>query len=345
MLALGLDNGRLVVVDEATGEEKWAVQAHSQQSLVHVAVPPNGRFVASVGFDDYDWKIWDAWSGKLHRVVATHDGVDFPQTHSSFIGNGLRAVAFSPCGQRLATRDSDGAVVLWDVRTGVEEQRMQGEDGDAWGIAFTADGARVASGTGDMGVDVFDAMTGTLLRLIVERDILTCVSFSPTAISMLATAATGGPIHVWDIDSGDMIREIEGCSVAMYSPDGRTIASSAGEYDVQLMDAESGEMGFRMVGHTDAVLTASWCPYDGTKLASGGDDGTCKVWDSLTGELLRSIDIGGSVSGGSIESVVWGRDWVRDAMAFAMGHHPRLGAESQVLELEEGVVRMILDRV
>ena len=43
----------------------------------------------------------------------------------------------------------------------------------------------------------------------------------------------------------------------------------------------------------------------------------------------------------------WGRDWVQDtqrAMAFAMGHHPRLGGGSQVLDLEVGVVRMILDR-
>jgi hypothetical protein len=42
----------------------------------------------------------------------------------------------------------------------------------------------------------------------------------------------------------------------------------------------------------------------------------------------------------------WGRDWVQDtqkAVAFAMGHHPRLGGGSQVLELEVGVVRMIVD--
>jgi len=32
-------------------------------------------------------------------------------------------------------------------------------------------------------------------------------------------------------------------------------------------------------------------------------------------------------------------------MAFAMGHHPRIGAGSQVLALEAGVVHMILDRV
>ena len=47
-------------------------------------------------------------------------------------------------------------------------------------------------------------------------------------------------------------------------------------------------------------------------------------------------------------SVSWGRDWVRDtqrATAVAMGRHPRLGIWSQFLELEVGVVRMILDRV
>ena len=67
------------------------------------------------------------------------------------------------------------------------------------------------------------------------------------------------------------------------------------------------------------------------------------MWDSSTGELLRSIN-----TGRSVESVVWGHYWVRDtqrAMAFAMGCHPQLGTESQAFELEAGVVQMILDRV
>ena len=68
------------------------------------------------------------------------------------------------------------------------------------------------------------------------------------------------------------------------------------------------------------------------------------MWDTSTGALLRTINAG---DGDAVESVSWGRDWVRDAncVGFAMGHHPRLGTGSQVLELEEGVVRMILDRV
>ena len=38
------------------------------------------------------------------------------------------------------------------------------------------------------------------------------------------------------------------------------------------------------------------------------------------------------------------RDTQRGA-AFAMGHHPWLGERSEVLALDAGVVRMILDRV
>ena len=66
------------------------------------------------------------------------------------------------------------------------------------------------------------------------------------------------------------------------------------------------------------------------------------MWDSSTGALLDTFTFDRK-----IQSVSWGRDWVRDTMcvAFAMGHHPRLGEGSQVLELEVGVMRMIMDRV
>jgi hypothetical protein len=71
-------------------------------------------------------------------------------------------------------------------------------------------------------------------------------------------------------------------------------------------------------------------------------DHTCKVWDLMTGALLRTIDMGAGVC-----TVSWGRDWVRDTQrreAFAMGNTPRLGIESFVQALDEGVVRMVLDR-
>lgn len=48
-----------------------------------------------------------------------------------------------------------------------------------------------------------------------------------------------------------------------------------------------------------------------------------------------------------VESAAYGRDSLRDDKhtAFAMGLHARLGAESYLQPLEEGVVRMVLELV
>ena len=146
-------------------------------------------------------------------------------------------------------------------------------------------------------------------------------------------------------------------SGAVFSPDGRSIATyNRGE--LRLVDAESGILRLRIgtQAHTPAgEINPVWINYfvstacfsmDGSKLASGGRDGACHVWDSSTGALLRTI----TVSPHTLLSLAPGGDWVRWArenlgMAFAMGHHPRLGEGSRVLQLEGGVVRMILDRL
>jgi WD40 repeat protein len=153
--------------------------------------------------------------------------------------------------------------------------------------------------------------------------------------------ATAGEFqaHVWDVERGEKLRTFTGRDFAVFSPDGRTIAIGSDNLrDVNLFDSESGT---KVVTMDAAWARSASFSLDGSKLATGGFDGACKVWGSATGALLRTIEVGAGV-----RSVSWGRGWVRDtqrAMAFAMGHHPRLGAGAQVLELEVGVLRMILD--
>ena len=72
MLALGVGDGRVMLVDGATGEVRWDVQAHASRS--NVAMSPSGRFVASVGFKDENWMLWDVASGAEWMAGAKHDG-------------------------------------------------------------------------------------------------------------------------------------------------------------------------------------------------------------------------------------------------------------------------------
>jgi hypothetical protein len=361
MLALGVVGGRVILVDAATGEERWALQAHAgEYSSTQVAMSPSGRFVASVGFSEENWKLWDASSGAAWMAGARHDGsracicVDelgrrLLQGGCPLVAHtaGLLALALSPCGQRLASGDEDGAVILWDAQTGEAERRIQEGFGTVMSLAFSADGARLACGSWNGSIRVWEAASGALLRTWEQEDDgIHVVQFSPVNTSLLARVMRRGMITLLNVDSGEEIRSFAGRYFVAFAPDGRTIATASannGGRDVRLVNAETGTVRLTLVGHLRPICAAVFSVDDGSKLASASYDDTCKVWDSSTGALLRTIEVGTRIC-----SVSWGRDWVRDTqtgVAFAMGHHPRLGERSEVLALDEGVVRMILDRV
>jgi len=350
--------GRVLLVEAATGTVRWDVVSCPYQPssfFLRVAMSPDGIFVASVSDSEENWKLWDTASGAAWMTGAEHHGtgacvcgvarmrgeevdVGCPlQAHTK----GVCVVAFSPCGRFFATGGKDRAVILWNAQTGNAEHVMQGHTHLVISLAFSAGGGKVASGSFDGSILLWDAKTGTLLRTIdAHPNSVMDLHFSPTNSSKLVSV--GVSVKQWDVDTGQLYKTFAGWYFCQFSPDGRTIAtaSNPGVCDVILLDAESGDLRLRLVGHQSYVKHISWSP-DGSKLASGSDDCTCKVWDSSIGALLRTIQLDSQCW-----SLSWGRDWVQDtqrAMAFAMGHHPRLGGESQVIDLEVGVVRMIVD--
>ena len=151
MLALGLCRGRVMLLDVTTEQVQWVVQAHSpaaapaganptnSHSRSTVAMSPTGRFVASIGAGNEHWKLWDATSGALHRVGATHDGTGACICNKNVLGRrvlqegcpvvahtgGVHAISFSS-GHRLASRGYDGAVIVWDAETGEAEYSASG---------------------------------------------------------------------------------------------------------------------------------------------------------------------------------------------------------------------------
>ena len=96
-------------------------------------------------------------------------------------------------------------------------------------------------------------------------------------------------VHLWDSTTGEQIVRLRGNTDkvydAVYSPDGRRIASCSNDNTIRLWDAETFEEVLELRGHERCVHALSFSP-DGSMIASASGDHTVRIWDSVS-RLVR----------------------------------------------------------
>ena len=117
--------------------------------IYNASYSPNGKLIATGGYD-HKLKLWDATTGKVHRVIEGHT-------------NNVLGVAFSPDGKRVATASTDRTLAVWDVSTGEELFRLKGHRGPVFSVMYSRDGKRIVSGCWDKTVKLWNADTGVEL--------------------------------------------------------------------------------------------------------------------------------------------------------------------------------------
>jgi WD40 repeat protein len=97
---------------------------------------------------------------------------------------------------------------------------------------------------------------------------------------------------VWDLDSGELLRTLEGHAKSVeavaVSPDGRRAVSASRDNTLRVWDLDSGELLRTLEGHAESVQAVAVSP-DGRRAVSASRDNTLRVWDLDSGETLATF--------------------------------------------------------
>jgi WD40 repeat protein/tRNA A-37 threonylcarbamoyl transferase component Bud32 len=117
-----------------------------------------------------------------------------------------------------------------------------------------------------------------------------CLAYSPDG-KTLASAGLGNTVRLWDVDSGRVVRSLQGHNETVYSlaysPKGEYLASAGTDMTVEVWNPTDGEL-LRTLRHSGSVRGVAFST-DGRQLASASDDKTVRVWDATNGGVVAEL--------------------------------------------------------
>jgi WD40 repeat protein len=251
-------------------------------------------------------RLWDLATGSS-RAIDFGDGTA-PAKSMAFDASGeVLAVAYQRWIELFDAETGNG--IRPRLRIPPPAFDIDGEDTQAYSLAFDPGGAYLASGGTDGRVRIWDLTSGRMLARIVASAQglpITDVAFSPDG-GLLAAALDEGGARLWSAPRWRPAGDVPGSQWAAdveFSPDGRILAT-VGDPGLERWDAETLEpIGSPILGHEGEVRSVAFSP-DGRLMASGGTDASVRLWDPIAG-----TQVGQAITGHD-DSVTW-LDFTRD---------------------------------
>ncbi|KFY02662.1 hypothetical protein O988_02002 [Pseudogymnoascus sp. VKM F-3808] len=207
------------------------------------------------------------------------------------------AIVFSP--QTSVVRRNNLDKLMWLRKVPQTEdswasliQTLTGHSDSVFAVAFSPDKKRVASGSGDETIKLWDTRTGNLQKTLTGHlgEVL-AIAFSRDSKQVIS-GSTDKTIKLWDARTGDLQKTLLGHLGAVlaiaFSLDSKQIASGSEDKTIKLWDTRTGNLQKTLTGHLGEVFSIVFSP-DSKQIVSGSTDETIKLWDIRTGDLQKTL--------------------------------------------------------
>ena len=183
--------------------------------------------------------------------------------------------------------------MLYAVDTGLPTQSFEGPLDAVLSLAFSPDGGTLVGALSKHSMRVWNARDGHLIHKVFGGHLgpVAAVAFSPDGRT-IASASYDHTVKLWRLeDPASRLRSSMGTPTrSAPSPS----APTAGGLPRQASTERSGSGTWhpgpksRIRGHTGAVMSLAYLP-DSARIATGSADETVRVWDTASGQELRTF--------------------------------------------------------
>jgi WD40 repeat protein len=214
---------------------------------------------------------------------------------------GVRAVVFSSNGKLLAASTSEpkekGFVTVWEVATRRPLFTRSAEKGLP-DVAFSPDSKTLAVAGYDRTLRLLDAVTGERRGSLQHPKEVRSVAFSPDG-KILATGSYDNAVRLWDLATGKEVKVLTGATQwgysVSFSPDGTLLLAATGDA-ARLWDVRTGQEK-RLWTHGSSLVRRALFAPGARQVLTAGWDGTVRVWDAHSGEIVVRLRTHGGADG------------------------------------------------
>ncbi len=210
----------------------------------------------------------------------------------------VRAIAYDPSGQYIASSGMDRKVKLWNTHTGQLIRTFNGGENahplSTYALAFSPDGTKVVSGGGG-GTDnlkLWDVQTGNAIGspMVGHTNTVRAVDFSSDG-NRIVSASDDKMLRLWNAETAQPIGEAMSghrdivWSVA-FSPDGKSFVSGSPDRRLIVWDTETRKPTVEpFEAHAGSIWSVDFSA-DGQRIVSSSSDRTIRLWNAKTGDPL-----------------------------------------------------------